>query len=150
MNIDESLYPFILQSSGSSMCGVEDLHPSDCSVSGCVPRGCSAAAVGGQQSDLLLFSPQFNPDDKSAQHHNAHHCLEITVNCSPNIDHCIIRSTCTGAVSPSSWSTAGCSQSDEQLLHILCVCVNCFSGICCVCERPGSVSNHQTLQHQRL
>lgn len=42
---------------------------------------------------LLL---QFNPDDKSAQHHNAHHCLEITVNCSPIIDHCIIRSTCTG------------------------------------------------------
>ena len=39
---------------------------------------------------------QFNPDDKSAQHHNAHHCLEITVNCSPIIDHCIIRSTCTG------------------------------------------------------
>lgn len=42
---------------------------------------------------------QFNPDDKSAQHHNAHHCLEITVNCSPIIDHCIIRSTCTGNVS---------------------------------------------------
>lgn len=44
----------------------------------------------------ILFHTQFNPDDKSAQHHNAHHCLEITVNCSPNIDHCIIRSTCTG------------------------------------------------------
>lgn len=63
--------------------------------------------VGGQKLDvltlnanavwpLLFLSPQFNPDDKSAQHHNAHHCLEITVNCSPNIDHCIIRSTCTG------------------------------------------------------
>lgn len=46
----------------------------------------------------ILFHTQFNPDDKSAQHHNAHHCLEITVNCSPNIDHCIIRSTCTGNV----------------------------------------------------
>lgn len=57
--------------------------------------------MGGAQPDLLLFSPQFNPDDKSAQHHNAHHCLEITVNCSPNIDHCIIRSTCTGAPPPS-------------------------------------------------
>lgn len=44
----------------------------------------------------LLCPLQFNPDDKSAQHHNAHHCLEITVNCSPIIDHCIIRSTCTG------------------------------------------------------
>ena len=47
-------------------------------------------------SEVFLFLPQFNPDDKSAQHHNAHHCLEITVNCSPIIDHCIIRSTCTG------------------------------------------------------
>lgn len=46
--------------------------------------------------DTLLCLLQFNPDDKSAQHHNAHHCLEITVNCSPIIDHCIIRSTCTG------------------------------------------------------
>ena len=45
---------------------------------------------------IVPSPPQFNPDDKSAQHHNAHHCLEITVNCSPNIDHCIIRSTCTG------------------------------------------------------
>lgn len=48
---------------------------------------------------ITVFFPsllQFNPDDKSAQHHNAHHCLEITVNCSPIIDHCIIRSTCTG------------------------------------------------------
>lgn len=45
---------------------------------------------------LCLWFLQFNPDDKSAQHHNAHHCLEITVNCSPIIDHCIIRSTCTG------------------------------------------------------
>lgn len=45
---------------------------------------------------IFVFLFQFNPDDKSAQHHNAHHCLEITVNCSPIIDHCIIRSTCTG------------------------------------------------------
>ena len=52
---------------------------------------------------LLPLSPQFNPDDKSAQHHNAHHCLEITVNCSPNIDHCIIRSTCTGTLPPHAW-----------------------------------------------
>lgn len=44
----------------------------------------------------IFYPLQFNPDDKSAQHHNAHHCLEITVNCSPIIDHCIIRSTCTG------------------------------------------------------
>jgi len=52
----------------------------------------------------VFFLLQFNPDDKSAQHHNAHHCLEITVNCSPIIDHCIIRSTCTGK-SAAFWPT---------------------------------------------
>lgn len=63
--------------------------------------GCDSAATLKLSSVLLslFFFPsvlQFNPDDKSAQHHNAHHCLEITVNCSPIVDHCIIRSTCTG------------------------------------------------------
>lgn len=52
--------------------------------------------LGKKNSWMSVSLPQFNPDDKSAQHHNAHHCLEITVNCSPIIDHCIIRSTCTG------------------------------------------------------
>uniref|UniRef100_A0A671LFM8 F-box only protein 11-like n=2 Tax=Sinocyclocheilus anshuiensis TaxID=1608454 RepID=A0A671LFM8_9TELE len=56
--------------------------------------------IGAGMSTHMSLEPcqylsTFNPDDKSAQHHNAHHCLEITVNCSPIIDHCIIRSTCT-------------------------------------------------------
>ncbi|CAG5904568.1 unnamed protein product [Menidia menidia] len=50
---------------------------------------------GSEDAYVGYMTIKFNPDDKSAQHHNAHHCLEITVNCSPNIDHCIIRSTCT-------------------------------------------------------
>uniref|UniRef100_A0A8C7QEA4 F-box domain-containing protein n=1 Tax=Oncorhynchus mykiss TaxID=8022 RepID=A0A8C7QEA4_ONCMY len=50
---------------------------------------------GSEDAYVGYMTIRFNPDDKSAQHHNAHHCLEITVNCSPNIDHCIIRSTCT-------------------------------------------------------
>lgn len=62
----------------------------------CWFHGCLQCGGWRNAWPLLLLSPQFNPDDKSAQHHNAHHCLEITVNCSPNIDHCIIRSTCTG------------------------------------------------------
>uniref|UniRef100_A0A671NSF4 DNA mismatch repair protein Msh2-like n=1 Tax=Sinocyclocheilus anshuiensis TaxID=1608454 RepID=A0A671NSF4_9TELE len=50
---------------------------------------------GSEDAYVGYMTIRFNPDDKSAQHHNAHHCLEITVNCSPNIDHCVIRSTCT-------------------------------------------------------
>uniref|UniRef100_A0A3Q2P145 F-box protein 11a n=1 Tax=Fundulus heteroclitus TaxID=8078 RepID=A0A3Q2P145_FUNHE len=50
---------------------------------------------GSEDAYVGFMTIRFNPDDKSAQHHNAHHCLEITVNCSPIIDHCIIRSTCT-------------------------------------------------------
>lgn len=50
---------------------------------------------GSEDAYVGYMTIRFNPDDKSAQHHNAHHCLEITVNCSPIIDHCIIRSTCT-------------------------------------------------------
>nr|XP_029541214.1 F-box only protein 11-like isoform X3 [Oncorhynchus nerka] len=50
---------------------------------------------GSEDAYVGYMTIKFNPDDKSAQHHNAHHCLEITVNCSPSIDHCIIRSTCT-------------------------------------------------------
>uniref|UniRef100_A0A8C7KZF1 F-box protein 11a n=1 Tax=Oncorhynchus kisutch TaxID=8019 RepID=A0A8C7KZF1_ONCKI len=50
---------------------------------------------GSEDAYVGYMTIKFNPDDKSAQHHNAHHCLEITVNCSPIIDHCIIRSTCT-------------------------------------------------------
>ncbi|XP_061564737.1 F-box only protein 11 isoform X1 [Cololabis saira] len=50
---------------------------------------------GSEDAYVGYMTIKFNPDDKSAQHHNAHHCLEITVNCSPNIDHGIIRSTCT-------------------------------------------------------
>ncbi|KAM9804338.1 F-box only protein 11a [Neosynchiropus ocellatus] len=50
---------------------------------------------GSEDAYVGYMTIRFNPDDKSAQHHNAHHCLEITVNCSPIIDHCVIRSTCT-------------------------------------------------------
>ncbi|XP_034538156.1 F-box only protein 11-like [Notolabrus celidotus] len=52
---------------------------------------------GSEDAYVGYMTIRFNPDDKSAQHHNAHHCLEITVNCSPIIDHCIIRSTCTAS-----------------------------------------------------
>lgn len=57
---------------------------------------CKSGTLQGLNVRLGFFFLQFNPDDKSAQQHNAHHCLEITVNCSPIVDYCIIRSTCTG------------------------------------------------------
>ncbi|OBS82990.1 hypothetical protein A6R68_23024 [Neotoma lepida] len=51
---------------------------------------------GSEDAYVGYMTIRFNPDDKSAQHHNAHHCLEITVNCSPIIDHCIIRICVSG------------------------------------------------------
>lgn len=90
---------------------------------------------------------QFNPDDKSAQHHNAHHCLEITVNCSPIIDHCIIRSTCTG-------NTASGLLLEWMRIRSVCKLIDgdaaLFSGLCCLCERSGCLSYNQALQHQWL
>ena len=43
---------------------------------------------------FLLF--QFSPDITSSVPHHKHYALEITENCSPTVDHCIIRSTSVG------------------------------------------------------
>lgn len=39
---------------------------------------------------------KFSPDITSTVPHHKHYCLEIGENCSPTIDHCIIRSTSVG------------------------------------------------------
>lgn len=39
---------------------------------------------------------KFNPDVTSTVPHHKHYCLEVGENCSPTIDHCIIRSTSVG------------------------------------------------------
>nr|XP_032803539.1 F-box only protein 11 isoform X3 [Petromyzon marinus] len=50
---------------------------------------------GSEDAYVGFVTIKFNPEDKSGNHHNAHHCLEITVNCCPAIEHALIRSTCT-------------------------------------------------------
>lgn len=39
---------------------------------------------------------KFTPDVASTVLHHKHYCLEVGENCSPTIDHCIIRSTSVG------------------------------------------------------
>lgn len=39
---------------------------------------------------------KFSPDVTSTVPHHKHYCLEVGENCSPTIDHCIIRSTSVG------------------------------------------------------
>lgn len=39
---------------------------------------------------------KFSPDVTSTVPHHKHYCLEVGENCSPIIDHCIIRSTSVG------------------------------------------------------
>lgn len=42
---------------------------------------------------------KFSPDVTSTVPHHKHYCLEVGENCSPTIDHCIIRSTSVGKMS---------------------------------------------------
>lgn len=39
---------------------------------------------------------KFTPDAASTVTHHKHYCLEIGENCSPTIDHCVIRSSSVG------------------------------------------------------
>lgn len=39
---------------------------------------------------------KFSPDVTSTMQHHKHYCLEVSDNCSPTIDHCIIRSASVG------------------------------------------------------
>ncbi|RWS26648.1 F-box only protein 11-like protein [Leptotrombidium deliense] len=48
---------------------------------------------GAKRAYLGYVTLKFSPDVTSSVPHHKHYCLEITDNCSPVIDHCIIRST---------------------------------------------------------
>ncbi|KAI1302325.1 F-box only protein 11 [Halotydeus destructor] len=48
---------------------------------------------GAKRAYLGYVTLKFSPDVTSSVPHHKHYCLEITENCSPTIDHCIIRST---------------------------------------------------------
>lgn len=51
---------------------------------------------GAKQAYVGYVTLKFSPDVTSTVPHHKHYCLEIGENCSPTVDHCIIRSTSVG------------------------------------------------------
>lgn len=57
-------------------------------------------AEGAKNAYIGYMTLKFSPADVSnAVPHHKHYCLEIGENCSPTVDHCIIRSTSVGELS---------------------------------------------------
>lgn len=51
---------------------------------------------GAKHAYVGHLTLKFSPDVTSTVPHHKHYCLEVGENCSPTIDHCIIRSTSVG------------------------------------------------------
>lgn len=51
---------------------------------------------GAKNAYIGHMTLRFSPDSNSNVPHHKHYCLEVGENCSPTIDHCIIRSTSVG------------------------------------------------------
>ncbi|UYV74626.1 FBXO11 [Cordylochernes scorpioides] len=51
---------------------------------------------GAREAYLGYVTLKFTPDITSSVPHHKHYCLEVIENCSPTIDHCIIRSSSVG------------------------------------------------------
>lgn len=51
---------------------------------------------GAKNAYIGHMTLKFSPDITSTVPHHKHYCLEVGENCSPTIDHCIIRSTSVG------------------------------------------------------
>lgn len=51
---------------------------------------------GAKNAYIGHMTLKFSPDITSTVPHHKHYCLEIGENCSPTIDHCIVRSTSVG------------------------------------------------------
>jgi F-box protein 11 len=54
---------------------------------------------GAKNAYIGHMTLKFSPDSTSNAPHHKHYCLEVGENCSPTIDHCIIRSTSVGEFS---------------------------------------------------
>lgn len=54
---------------------------------------------GAKHAYVGHMTLKFSPDATSTVPHHKHYCLEVSENCSPTIDHCIIRSTSVGKCS---------------------------------------------------
>lgn len=55
---------------------------------------------GAKHAYVGHMTLKFSPDVTSTVPHHKHYCLEVGENCSPTIDHCIIRSTSVGMFIP--------------------------------------------------
>lgn len=53
---------------------------------------------GAKNAYIGHMTLKFSPDITSTVPHHKHYCLEVGENCSPTIDHCIIRSTSVGKI----------------------------------------------------
>ena len=51
---------------------------------------------GARDAYLCYVTLKFSPDIASTVPHHKHYALEVTENCSPTIDHCVIRSSSVG------------------------------------------------------
>lgn len=51
---------------------------------------------GAQYAYVGHLTLKFSPDVASNTNHHKHYCLDVGENCSPTIDHCIIRSSSVG------------------------------------------------------
>ncbi|CAF4765016.1 unnamed protein product [Pieris macdunnoughi] len=55
-------------------------------------------AEGANRAYAGHMTLKFSPDATSTMQHHKHYCLEVSDNCSPTVDHCIIRSASVGAL----------------------------------------------------
>lgn len=53
-------------------------------------------AEGANRAYAGHMTLKFSPDATSTMQHHKHYCLEVSDNCSPTVDHCIIRSASVG------------------------------------------------------
>lgn len=78
-------------------------------VSGAAPGNVAESVILERESESTMMfvegaknayaghlTLKFSPDVTSTVPHNKHYCLEVGENCSPTIDHCIIRSSSVG------------------------------------------------------
>lgn len=77
--------------------------------SGCAPGNVAESVVLEREAESTLtfaeganrayaghMTLKFSPDATSTMQHHKHYCLEVSDNCSPTVDHCIIRSASVG------------------------------------------------------
>lgn len=80
-----------------------------CLIAGAAPGNVAESVILERESESTVMfvegaknayaghlTLKFSPDVTSTVPHHKHYCLEVGENCSPTIDHCIIRSTSVG------------------------------------------------------